>query len=369
MERKFPKVVSADSHVMEPENLWWNSLGKKFGDRTPRIIDEYQGQKGRFFYAGWTVHKLPIQDATSTNGFAALGYDPVARLKFQEQAGVDSEVMNPTRMVHIMVNPVPKDQDLVRACIQVYHDWAAEFCSHDPKRLFGVALIPLVEDVGWAVKELDRMVKKGFRSVVIKFQAKGAPPLRDPIYEPFWARVQEMGIPITMHINGGTALDPFHIHEPEELSPPEEAAKQMLELFAEVQGVLCNEFIFGAILDRFPELKVVTAEYEISWIPYFMFRVDQMQEDFAGRMPLPKLKKRASDYMRTQIFHGFIDDPFAWSALPAVGVDQILWGSDFPHVRAVGLDAHDRLSELLRELPRADQEKIAGGNATRVFGL
>lgn len=369
MERKFPRVISADSHVMEPMDLWSNALGNKFGDRTPRIVDEFLGQKGRFFYTGWTAHKLSADIAEGTADPGLLGRDPQARLGFQEEAGIEAEVMNPTRMVHIMINPKPSDWEMVRSCVEVYHDWASEFCSAQPERLRGVALIPVVVDVDWAVQELERVAKKGLRSLLIKWEAEGKVPLRDRIYDPIWARAQEMDIPITLHINGGSALDPFHIHDPEELSPPDDAPRQMLGLFSEVQTVLANEFIFGTILDRFPRLKLVSAEYEISWIPYFQFRMDQMQEDFAGRMPLPKLRMRASDYMRTQVYHGFIDDPNAMSALPSVGVDQVVWGSDFPHIRAVGLEAHDHLATVLRDLPKADQEKIAGRNSAKVFGL
>ena len=102
----------------------------------------------------------------------------------------------------------------------------------------------------------------------------------------------------------------------------------------EVMETLANDFIFGTILDRFPKLKVMCSEFEVAWIPSFMFRIDQIQNDYAHRMTLPKLNMRASDYMRTRIWHGFIDDPFAMDALPSLGADHIVWGSDFPHIRS-----------------------------------
>ena len=95
-----------------------------------------------------------------------------------------------------------------------------------------------------------------------------------------------------------------------------------IALMYEIMGVLANEFIFGRILDRFPRLKLVCSEFEISWIPPFMWRLDQMQEDFGYRLDLPKLDLKASDYMRRRIWHGVIDDPFAAESVKKIGTEQ-----------------------------------------------
>ncbi len=87
----------------------------------------------------------------------ACGYDPAVRVQFQKQAGLEAEVMNPTRLMNIMRNP---DTDVLQACAQVYNDWLAEFVSHDPARLVGVSVISM-DDVDWAVRELQRTAKMG----------------------------------------------------------------------------------------------------------------------------------------------------------------------------------------------------------------
>jgi len=101
-------------------------------------------------------------------------------------------------------------------------------------------------------------------------------------------------------------------------------------------------------------------------VPGFMARLDQI-EDIAPRLHLSKLEMKASDYMRTRIWHGFIDDTAADYSIPYVGATQVLWGSDFPHTRSIGLDARSTLSQQLSILPREDQEKVIGGNAAHVF--
>ena len=114
---------------------------------------------------------------------------------------------------------------------------------------------------------------------------------------------------------------------------------------------------------------MVRGEYELSWMPYFMYRLDQVQDDFSDYIKMPPLKQKASDYLRTRIFHGMIDDPDAEVAFHKIGYSQVLWGSDFPHVRSIGIETQSRLGEMVRNLPSAAQQQIVGGNAARLFNL
>lgn len=374
--RHFQRIISADSHFMEPYDLWWNPLGDTFGDRTPRVLTDYQGRQGRFFYSGNQGRPVaPIRESdpeteaalveVQTQGMEACGYDPAVRVRFQEEALIEAEVMNPTRMLGIMRNP---DVEVVQACAQVYNDWAAEFVSHSPKRFVGVSVIPMNE-VGWAVKELERTLKQGLRNPMINCQApEGCPHYRDAIYDPFWAAASEADAPITLHVLTGRVRSP--LGGVADQTPEERRGNPALwiDLFHEIQTVLANDFIYGGILERFPRLKVVCGEYEVSWIPGFMARLDTI-DDNISRFQLPKLAMPASDYMRTRVYHGFINDTAADYSIPHVGAAQVIWGSDFPHFRSIGLDAQSALHELVGSLPREDQEKVVGGNAAKVFNL
>ena len=372
----FQRIISADSHVMEPLDLWWNALESKLGDRTPRRLDEYQGEKGDYFYSGY--QGAPVSALRQNNpeteaamveaeekGMEACGYDPAVRVRFQQEAGIEAEVLNPTRLLGIMRNP---DAEAVLACSEVYNDWLAEFVSHDPRRLIGVSTIQM-NDVDWAVKELERTAKKGLMGTMINCQAPhGCPPYRDPLYDRFWAAASDAGVSITLHILTGRTLDPLILASTQ---TPEEYGENpglWVEMMNEIQGVLANDFIFGGILERFPKLIVICSEFEMSWIPGFMARLDQI-EDVAPRMHTPKLRMPARDYMKTRIWHGFIDDTAAGFAIPYVGSSQVLWGSDFPHIRSIGLDADSAVFRLIDSLPREDQEKVVGQNAATVFNL
>src|SRR5262245_35952763 len=145
--QNFQTLISADSHVYEPRDLWWKAIGRRFGERTPRLLDTYQGQQGQFFYTGYQgcpVMRLREHNARDTEaaaaeaaarGLGACGYDPAVRVQFQVQAGLAAEVLNPTTMLSILRNP---DAAVVQACAAVFNDWEVEFVSHDPIRLIGV---------------------------------------------------------------------------------------------------------------------------------------------------------------------------------------------------------------------------------------
>jgi predicted TIM-barrel fold metal-dependent hydrolase len=100
-----------------------------------------------------------------------------------------------------------------------------------------------------------------------------------------------------------------------------------------------------------------------------MWRIDELQDPygFGPRMHLSPLQLKASDYMKTRIYHGLIDDAYGASIIPLIGADRVLWGSDFPHIRSIGLGAQEHVHTLFGALPRQDQEQITGGNAAQVF--
>jgi uncharacterized protein len=360
------EIISSDSHVMEPDDLWWKAIGDRYGERTPRVVSEYQGEKGRFFFSGAQVLKLrDIEEEQKERGadLVAAGYDPAERVKFQERASVAAEIMNPTRLFSIMHGP---DREVVMAAAGAYNDWIAEFCRHAPERLVGVGAMP-IEDPEWATKELSRFHELGLHGVIVPLEpAPGSLPYRNQAYDEFWATAAEMGLPVILHELTGNTPDPFHFDTDAER---EESPKAMLILGLEVTFVLANDFIFGGILDRHPNLKVICSEFEVSWLPYFGYRLDHMQVSLAARLKLGKTKMLASDYLRSRIWHGLIDDPYVGDVITRLGSSQVMWGSDFPHVRSIGLDAQNKVSGILGELNPSDRRAVLSGNVREVYGF
>jgi predicted TIM-barrel fold metal-dependent hydrolase len=227
-------------------------------------------------------------------------------------------------------------------------------------------MIPM-DDQDWAVKELERAVDAGHRTPMIHAAPpEGSPPYRDRVYDRFWAAAQERNVPITLHIVTGRIPDPMACHT---LAEWEEGPNMFLATWEEIPHVLATDFIFGKILDRFPRLRVVTAELELSWIPNFMRRIDMVQGVYSNRLQLPSLDLKASDYVKTRVWHGLIDEKGGVPAIPEIGVDQVVWGSDFPHTISVGVDTREALDEMFASVSPGERAKLVAENARRLFAL
>ena len=198
-------IISADSHVFEPGDLWLKTLGGRFGERVPHAVDNFEGYEGRFFYVGRPGEAARMDELVDADAkdrrledLAQAGSDPAYRLKLMAKDNIAAEVLNPTWGLWI---PRIADPAMRNACAEVYNDWIQEYCSQDLKRLLAIAMIPIA-DVDWAVKELARVVKRGARGIMVGTSpVDGAEPYRDSLYDPFWAAA-----------GGGPAGDAAHRH-------------------------------------------------------------------------------------------------------------------------------------------------------------
>ena len=359
------RLISADSHIFEPLDLWQRALGERFGESTPRPLSEHKGKKGRFFHTGRRVAAVADADAEHRDaGHHRAGYEPEPRLRYQAEAGIAAELIYPTYMLLVMHNT---NVACLKAAAEVYNDWLADYVSADPVRLIGVGVAPLV-DVDWATTELERCARRGFKGVMVNCrEPQGCPPYRDPSYDAFWARVCEMDLPVTLHSLTGWAPGGFQSQTDDAIG---NAPGASLDVSYEIQLTMANDFVFGRIFDRFPDLKIVCSEFEFSWVPFFMWRLEQIQIAFAKRLNLAKLDlERAGDYVRTRVWHGWIDDGYGARVAHDVGIDRILWGSDFPHVRSVGLEARTAVAKMLDGLTADEQRKILGENTAGLYAL
>jgi uncharacterized protein len=359
-------IISADSHVLEPGDLWTNALGHRYGEKVPHVVERFEGHDGMFFYLGRegeAARADELVNATTDDErltkLVRAGSDPAFRLDLIKADGVTAEVLNPTWGLWV---PRIPDGEIRRACAEVFNDWIADFCSQDPKRLIGVGIVP-IDDVAWAAKEARRILGRGLRGIMVPVEPiEGAPPYRSAVYDPFWSIVEEARVPLTLHIVTGRVRDPFTYHGAVDRG---EVPRSFINLFGEAAPVLANEFIFGGIFDRFPRLRVFLSEYDASWVPIFKYRVDRI-ETFPG---LPALKKRARAYVDENVFAGIINDPLAAKLRYEIGIDRIMWGSDFPHPPSPYPRTKQRIGEILNGVPQGEREAIVAGNVSRLYGI
>jgi predicted TIM-barrel fold metal-dependent hydrolase len=283
-------------------------------------------------------------------------WDPAARLKDQDRDGVIAEVIYTSMgMPLYMLDDVP----LREACFRAYNDWAVDYCSHDPKRLLPLGLLTL-EDIPAAVQELKRIAKKGIRGAMIWAEAPGEKPYNHPDYDPFWAAAQEHQFPLSLHVltgRKGTGIDFFSGN----------LALQASTLHHEVERSLAV-FILGGVLERFPNLTIVSAENDVAWLPYFMWRMDTVHGRI-GALSSVKLSMKPSEYIKRQVYATFINEPVFVKTLDIYGPDNAMWSSDYPHTAATWPRSQEFIHKTFDSLTERDRDKIIHDTAAKVYHI
>ncbi len=370
------RVVSADSHMMEPPDLWTLALEKKYGDRTPQVKKTSKG----FLFVAPGVRPFAVAGGFGagrsgkelkehlTHGYEAArpgGWDPVERIKDQEIDGVEAEVLYTTLGMPLFGLD---DSELQRNCFAVYNDWVAEFCSHSPKRLHAIALISL-EDIGAGVKELERCAKNGLKGAMIWGSAPADRPYYSPVYDPFWAAAQDLKMPLSLHVITAKDQAPGPKPAPEQRVPGHIATMRgYMSLIHEVQRSL-TDIIVSGILERFPRLLIVSAENDTGWLPHFMYRLDHAFEKFSGLNDEQPLKMKPSDYVRRQMWATFQDDPTGPSGYRSFGENNYMWASDFPHTDSTWPHSREVIAKDFSGVPENVTAKIVFENANQLYRM
>ena len=296
-------LISADSHFVEPPGMWAERIDRKFRDRAPHTVKGLNGKAGEyfvceniepmsvagFFGAGVPSQELPEHNKKGYDEAPVSVRDPAYRLKDLDRDGVQAEVIYTSMGMPLFGLD---DAELRAACFGAFNDWAAEYCSYDPKRLIPLGLITL-EDIPAAVAELQRIAKKGVRGAMIWAEPAPDHPYNAPEYEPFWAAAQDLNISLSLHIltnRGGTG--------------PTFGQRGMMLNLATIHHAIertLSVMVYGGVLEKFPRLKIVSAENDVGWMAYFMYRLDTVQNRM-GALGGMKLPLRASEYIRRQVY-------------------------------------------------------------------
>ena len=364
-------LISADSHFVEPPNMWAERMDKKFRDRAPRTVKGLNGRAGEwfvcenitpmsvagFFGAGVPSPELPEHNKKGFDEAPKSVWDPAYRIADQDRDGVRAEVIYTSMGMPLFGLD---DAELRYSCFRAFNDWATEYCSYDPKRLVPLGLITL-EDIPLAVDELQRIAKQGMRGAMIWAEPPDDRPYSHPDYEPFWAAAQDLNMPLSLHIltaRSGTGAN-------------QASGKGFLLSLATLHHQIersISEMVYGGVLEKFPGLKIVSAENDVGWMAYLMYRLDIVQRRLGalGNMDLPK---RASDYVKRQVYATFIADPVFVDSLHRYGPDNTMWSSDYPHTAATFPRSREIVNKRLGMLPDEELRKIVHDTAARVYGL
>jgi predicted TIM-barrel fold metal-dependent hydrolase len=374
-----PKLISADSHVNEPGDLWVERIDKAFRDRAPHVVDNIPDrQPGSYLVlegiapihltqglgAGKKPEELPqFFQQTTYKDARRGGWDPAERLHDMDLDGVEAEVIYTTLGFRQFWF---QDAALQQACFQAYNDWLAEYCAYAPKRLAGLALISLY-DMEAAVRELRRCRQMGLKGAMIWASPPEEQPYSDPLYEPFWAAAQDLNMPLSLHAITGMG--------PESQSRRAMGREiQRLDRYLravtgadEVKRSL-TVFIFSGVLERFPGLKLVSAENNIGWLPYVVQAWDRAYET-SRYMDSSPLRLKPSEYFHRQVYATYIDDPVGVADRHQIGIDNIMWSSDYPHTASTWPHSQDIVARDFKDVPAEEKWKIVRENVTTLYEL
>ncbi|GIX29695.1 MAG: amidohydrolase [Porticoccaceae bacterium] len=372
------KLISADNHVNEPRDLFLKRFPKHLRDKAPRVVEGADGGEG------WS---LAGEVPKRTYGLEAMaGYDPkdyrMSGLRFADLRpgnydghayledmaidGVAASVAYPGFGPALFVHP---DKEVAAAGIRAYNDWILdEFQAADPKRICGLALAPLELGVDFAVEELERVAKKGCRAMYIP----GSPsvPYNHPAhYERFWAAAQDHDITLSMHRNhGGPGTDKT---EWDRLDQDR----------VSIGGIVTRYFtavprftymIFSGVFERYPKLRVVNAEVDCGWVPFWVQTMVHHWKIQSSWFDV-KLKRSPEEYIGRNIFTTNVDD-YCGYQLIKTGLfpylaEMTMFSSDYPHSATIWPRSREVAAKMVEGMAVADARKALSENAARVFGF
>ena len=354
-------IVSADSHVNEPADLWATRIDAQYRERLPRVITDANGVQWRVS-EGHRPDRLRLSSLEGEDLVRSkAGADPEARLADMDRDGIDAEVLFPNKGLAMWATPDPV---FAMAQCRVYNEWAWEVFARYNHRMSPAAAIA-TGDLEGSIREVERVARLGFRALTLPCKPIwGAhdvehPNYNLPVFDPLWAVIQEAGLPITFHVstgrdprasrgNGGAVIN-YVSHS---LSPTIEPVAN-----------LCA----SGVLDRFPGLRFATIEAGIGWLPWLLTAMDEAyrKHHFWVR---PKLKMLPSEFFRAHGFASFQEDAPGLDLAERYGVmDCLMWGNDYPHHEGTWPHSAEAIERTMPRLTDDQRAKVLGLNAARLF--
>jgi predicted TIM-barrel fold metal-dependent hydrolase len=365
------KLISSDSHIIEPPDLWAHRIEPKFRDRAPRVVQEddgdwwiVDGHRTNSFQGGAQAgkrfdHHDALRPAARFADVRSGAYISDEFIKDNETDGVYGSVVYPTEGLQLFSVP---DRELLSAIFGVYNDWIADFCSAYPGRLKGIALIN-VDDIPGAIKELERARKRGIAGAMISVYPSEDRSYDRSEYEPFWAAAQDLGMPLSLHIatnrpSPGLSLEDNRNTRPSLLANADHWVRVSL-----------GHLIFTGVFERYPRLCVGSVEHELSWVPHFLERIDYTYTQRARREWWYRFTSDMlpSDFFRRNVFLSFQEDHLGIRDRVLIGVDTLMWGSDYPHTETTFPRSRQILERILEGVPEDERQKITRTNVARLY--
>ena len=332
-----PPLISADSHLMEPMEIW------------DRLAPTYRETLlARIGSAGLFKQEMP----------AGAG-EPHERLNVQDRDGVQAEILFPNNAMAIFGLDDPKTQE---EAFKVYNDWLSEFCAVAPDRFFGVPCVAGY-DIDEAVREMHRNLARGLTGVMIWQVPDPQIPFTSLHYEKLWAAAAEAKAPVHMHILTG--------HSYARTQGSVRGYERIRGSVNKKQNDTINalfDLIFSGVFDRHPDLRLVLAESECGWLPFVLQQWDYYFDRFSKVEDLG-LKRKPSQTFEEQVYCTWLEDFSGTRQFTWWGQNNLMWSNDFPHSNSTYPYSRENVVYHIGNLDTDLQRKLVRDNAIRLYGL
>lgn len=394
-EDELPLIISVDDHVMEPRDLWQSELPARDRDRGPRVVREKVRLKFEGGHYGF-VRDDPdgrwcdlwlFEDSATPTGLlhgpagmprseqrnVAATYEDFRPGTHQQADRLADMDLNHVEAALNYPNIFPRfcgqgflerqDKDLALRCLRIYNDWMIDDWGGGAGRgrLIPLTLAPLW-DPHLAAEEVRRCAAKGSHAVAFSENPfkLGLPSMYTGHWDVLWEACEETETTVSMHIGSSSSMPATSADAPLATS---------MSLYAQNAEGSLADWVFSGTLQRFATIKIAYAESQVGWMPFQIERMDSVFREGRGGVggsgPLP------SEIVRGRVYGCIFDDLVGLRQRHDVGVDQILFETDFPH--SDGTFPHSRkVAHGLFAAARMDAEecyKVMRGNAIEAYGL
>ncbi|MCU1455154.1 MAG: hypothetical protein JWN46_3300 [Acidimicrobiales bacterium] len=383
------KVIDVDTHVVEPYDLWTSRVStQKYGDKVPHVVrnedgvdqwhagDMILGPAAGAAAAGWS--EAPPNFAPRIEEVDPRIWQPEGRLELMDEYGIWAEVLYPN-VAGFGAGKYTDfgDMDLALLLLQAYNDFLSEFGAVAPDRYAPIMAVPFW-DIDISLKEMKRCVENGHKGLIFSQAPEtfGSPRLSDQHWDPLWAAAQEMGLSINFHIGSGD-LSGMELLVPEAGAAANYASFPVTFFTGNCRTIA--QLIGGGVCHRFPDLKFVSVESGVGWVPFALDALDWMWGECNVPAEHPEYDLLPSEYFKRQIYacFWFEQGPSLELAIERLGADNVLYETDFPHptsmspgpASAGGMKAKDFISERLSNLKPEVLQKVLHDNAAQLYGL
>ncbi len=377
------RIMDSDLHLMEPDDLWDRYLEEEWKPQAPKLTHNplfplassrmiVQGKAIPAFASSNSVvqssrelEKRTLNRSTHYQVARERGFDPETHVMAMDIEGIDVGILYATRGRHILTND-DLDPPYAAALCRAYNNWTYDYCQYDPERLKIAAQLPFHDaelaaaEARRAVTELDAVAVVGIPNPV------NGHHLQDPFYDPLWAEVERLGVPVGFHPTAASSFrDDIGLRflEHPAYDPLSHAARFPIE-----NMLAFASLAMGGVFERFPNLIVAMLESTCGWVPWWLHRLDDQWDKFGPGCGVTLSAKPSEYFFRNCYVATDPEEELLSVVIDQIGDDRIVISTDYPHLDGLFPEAIDHFLAL-PGVGDESRRKILWDNCARLYRL